>query len=194
MFPLWLTERRHTGYCSVVLDHKLGGYLATKHLLSLGHRRIGCVSGPANVPSAIQRLEGYKQALLEEQIPFDPDWVYTGDFRVENGSRALPYLLGQNVSAIFACNDMMALGIYRESRLYNLRIPNDLSLVGFDDIFLSDFLDPPLTTVAQPIADIGKECVKQAMLALNNEATDGGTFVFKPVLKVRGSCRPYQNN
>ena len=74
---------------------------------------------------------------------FDPDWVYTGDFRVESGSRALPYLLGQNVSAIFACNDMMALGIYRESRLYNLRIPNDLSLVGFDDIFLSDFLDPP---------------------------------------------------
>lgn len=182
------------GIVSVVLDHKQGGYLATKHLLSLGHRRIGCVSGPANVPSAIQRLEGYKQALLEEQIPFDPDWVYTGDFRVESGSRALPYLLGQNVSAIFACNDMMALGIYRESRLYNLRIPNDLSLVGFDDIFLSDFLDPPLTTVAQPIADIGKECVKQAMVALNNEATDGGTFVFKPVLKVRGSCRPYQNN
>lgn len=180
------------GIVSVVPDHRLGGYLAARHLLNLGHKRIGCISGPENIPSAVQRLEGYKQALQEDQIPFDPNLVYTGDYRVESGSRALPYLLDQNVTAIFACNDMMALGVYRESRLYHLLIPDDLSIVGFDDIYLLDYLDPPLTTVAQPIADIGKECVRQAIAALNHESV-GDNFVFQPILKVRGSCKPYQN-
>ncbi len=190
--PIIMVDRvfNEPGITSVVLDQQLGGYLATKYLLGLGHLRIGCVSGPPNIPGAVSRLQGYKQALDEAHIPFEPDLVYTGDFHVESGSRALPYLLGQNVTAIFACNDMMALGIYRESRHYHLRIPNDLSVIGFDDIFLSDFLDPPLTTVAQPIADIGKECVRQVMAILNKESDPGQTFVFKPVLKVRGSCKP----
>lgn len=179
------------GIVNVMLDHRLGGYLATKYLLNLGHRRIGCISGPPDIPVAVQRLEGYKMALEEEQIPFDPDLVYSGDFGPESGGRALPFLLGRNVTAIFACNDMMALGVYRACRLYGLRIPADLSLVGFDDIYLSDFLDPPMTTVAQPISEMGRECVRQAMAAISNGAGGGSAIVFRPVLKVRGSCRPY---
>jgi family./Bacterial regulatory proteins, lacI family. len=179
------------GIVSVVLDHRLGGYLAAKHLLSLGHKRIGCISGPENVPGAVQRLEGFKNALEEAKIPFDSGLVYTGDFSAESGSRALPCLLDQNVTAVFACNDMMALGVYRACRLYGIRIPDDISVVGFDDIYLSDFLDPPLTTVAQPIEDMGRECVRQAMAAIKSGTAGSGAFVFRPVLKVRGSCTQY---
>jgi len=173
---------------SVLLDQQLGGYLATNYLINLGHQKIGCITGPKNVTSANERLSGYILALSEAGIPFDESLIAEGDFSVEGGARALPYLLGQSVTAVFASNDMMAIGVYRECHRFHLQIPQNLSVVGFDDIFLSEFLEPPLTTISQPIVQLAKETVNQILLLLRGEASDKEDVIFKPVLKVRGSA------
>lgn len=179
---------------SVTLDQKLGGYLATKHLINLGHKLIGCISGPTNVQSASDRLSGYRQALEESNLTFHQSLVCEGDFHVESGAKALACLLGQNVSAIFASNDMMAIGAYKEAHRYGLKIPQDLSIVGFDDIFLAEYLDPPLTTISQPINQIGKEAVRQMLLLINDKASAAiSDAVFKPILKARGSCAKFNS-
>lgn len=173
---------------AVLLDQQLGGYLATNYLIHLGHQKIGCITGPKNMTSANDRLSGYILALSEAGIPFDENLIIEGDFSVESGMRALPYLLGQSVTAVFASNDMMAIGVYRECSRFNLKIPQNLSVVGFDDIFLSEFIDPPLTTISQPIDKIAKEAVNQILLLLHGDVSDKNDVIFKPVLKVRGSA------
>lgn len=184
---------------SVLPDNFTGGYIATRHLLDQGHRVIGCCTGPANLNSSEQRLNGYRKALDEYGIPFNPTLIYQGDFSTESGQKALPYLLGQNVTAVFAFNDMMAFGIYKEMHSYNLSIPGDLSIVGFDDIFFAELIQPPLTTVAQPIAEMAAEVVKTLVSQIETPSREINAVpkTFSPVLKVRGSVRKIdtkQNN
>lgn len=174
---------------TIMVDHKLGGYLATKHLINLGHNSIGCITGPKNVHSSLERLEGYKAALTEANIPVQENLIFEGDFHRESGMEALPYLLGRGVTSIFAFNDMMALGVYKQASYYNLSIPDSLSLVGYDDIFLSDFITPPLTSVEQPVKRLADEAVSQVMNAIKNKDKNKDLVVFDPVLKVRGSTK-----
>nr|WP_283243691.1 LacI family DNA-binding transcriptional regulator [Feifania hominis] len=174
---------------SVALDHVKGGYLATRHLIDLGHRRIGCVSGPAGLTTSDDRLLGYQQALEEAGIPYDPALIFEGDYEPGSGATALPYLLGRNVTAIFAFNDMMAFGIYREVHNFNLSIPDDLSVVGFDDIFFSEIIQPPLTTLRQPVFEMGTQVVNE-LVDLINGVPQGELqrhIRFEPTLQVRGS-------
>lgn len=190
--PIMMVDRTldDPRFMSVLLDQKLGGYLATNYLINLGHRRIACITGPKNLRISIERLEGYKSALQDAGLPFDPALVSEGDFSVDSGVQALPYILGQNATAVFSLNDMMAIGIYRECRRYHLSIPQDLSIVGFDDIFIDEFLEPPLSTIAQPVVEIGEYAVKKMMTVLEGEedASCADTMIFKPALKVRGSA------
>lgn len=174
---------------SVLPDNFTGGYIATRHLLDQGHRVIGCCTGPSNLNSSVQRLNGYRKALDEYDVPFNPALIYQGDFTTESGQKALPYLLGQNVTAVFAFNDMMAFGIYKEMHSYNLSIPGDLSIVGFDDIFFAELIQPPLTTVAQPIAEIASAVVEKLVNQIENPSREITAVpkTFSPVLKVRGS-------
>ncbi len=174
---------------TIVVNQKLGGYLATQHLINLGHRSIGCITGPKDVYSSIERLNGYKAALSEANIPIQDNLIFEGDFHRESGMEALPYLLGRGVTAIFAFNDMMALGVYKQAGYYNLSIPDNLSLVGYDDIFISDFLTPPLTSIEQPVRNLADEAVNQIMKAINKENISKRLLTFDPVLKVRGSTR-----
>jgi LacI family transcriptional regulator len=174
---------------TIVVNQKLGGYLATQHLINLGHRSIGCITGPKNVYSSIERLNGYKEALLEANLPIDENLIFEGDFHRESGMEALPYLLGRGVTAIFAFNDMMALGVYKQASYYNLSIPDNLSLVGYDDIFISDFISPPLTSIEQPVKKLADEAVNQVMNAIQNNDKQKSFFVFDPMLKVRGSTK-----
>lgn len=160
--------------------------MATKHLLSLGHKRIGCITGPARDVVTHDRLDGHKEALAEAGIGFDPALVCTGDYRIDCGTEHLAYLLGQSVTAIFCFNDLMAMGVYKGCRNYNLKIPEDLSVVGFDDIPFCEALEVPLTTVYQPAERIGEEAMKQVFNLLNHEE-QAKDIVFEPVLKVRGS-------
>lgn len=175
---------------TVLVNQKLGGYMATKHLIELGHQAIGCISGPLNIYSAVERLEGYKSALKEYGIPLREELIYEGDYHRESGMLALPELLGRGVTAIFACNDMMALGVYKQAGNYNIHIPQDLSIIGFDDIFLADYLIPPLSSIAQPSEKLANSVVEQALLAIEDRKHKGHTIIFDPILKLRGSTRP----
>ncbi|MCI7640242.1 MAG: LacI family transcriptional regulator [Clostridiales bacterium] len=174
---------------SIVNDNVHGGYIATKHLLELGHRRIGCLTGPLCNRTSSDRLQGYKTALDEFGVSYNPALIMEGDFTVQSGYDSLAYMRGQDVTALFCFNDMMALGAYRAIRDYKLHLPESISLVGYDDIFISDLLDPPLTTVNQPAFKIGESAIN-TLIALTKNDASADQVVFTPNLKVRSSTAP----
>ncbi|MFZ6719835.1 LacI family DNA-binding transcriptional regulator [Undibacterium sp. Ji49W] len=139
------------------LDNEHGAYLATRHLIELGHRRIAFVTGPANNTDALERQEGYQRALQESNIAFEENLVVEGNFHEASGLMAINRLLEtqQQFSAVFAANDLSAygvrLGLYRKG----IRVPEDISLIGFDDLPSSLYTTPPLTTIHQPLYDMG---------------------------------------
>jgi LacI family transcriptional regulator len=143
---------------SVGATNWAGGLAATDHLISLGHRRIGAITGPADYLCSRARVDGYRSALERARVPFDPGLVRHGDFQHEGGfARGGELLdLAGAPSAIFAGSDQQALGVYEAARLRGLRIPEDLSVVGFDDLPAARWVSPPLTTVRQPLADMGR--------------------------------------
>jgi LacI family transcriptional regulator len=136
-----------------------GGRSATEHLISLGHTRIGLVEGPRNLMCSRARLDGYRAALESAGLRVDRRLIEPGDFRHEAGFAAGQRLLDRDEAdrptAIFASSDQMALGVYEAARLLGLRVPDDVSIVGFDDLPEARWSSPPLTTVRQPLADMG---------------------------------------
>lgn len=142
---------------AVLTDNRGGGYLATKYLVELGHRRIACITGPSDVTPSAERVAGYRQALQEAGIPADEELVIRGNFDYESGYAAAETLLSLSPrpTAIFACNDLMAVGVLSAANRHGLRIPDDLSVIGFDDVRLASFTVPLLTTVGQPKHEIG---------------------------------------
>ncbi|MFJ9770482.1 LacI family DNA-binding transcriptional regulator [Kitasatospora sp. NPDC101157] len=135
-----------------------GGLAATRHLLDLGHRRIGLIGGPARMMCSRARADGYRAALDMAGIPYDADLVREGSFHHEAGRLLGLELLGlpQRPTAVFAGNDLQALGLYEAARELGLRIPEDLSVVGFDDLPLARWVGPPLTTVRQPLTEMAE--------------------------------------
>ena len=143
---------------SVGATNWAGGLAATDHLLALGHRRIGAISGPADYLCSRARLDGYRSALERVEVEFDLALVRHGDFQHEGGFLRSGELLdlADPPTAIFAGSDQQALGVYEAARQRGLRIPQDLSVVGFDDLPVARWVSPPLTTVRQPLADMGR--------------------------------------
>jgi len=146
----------------ISIDNPAGGYLATKHLLDLGHRRIGFLSGPLRTSSRLERLDGYRQALMDSGIAHDPSLVWAGESAsgagdVEGadigraGARAL-LTMARPPTGLVAINDMYALGAYAGANDLGCRVPSDVSIIGFDDIIMAAIANPPLTTIRQPIA------------------------------------------
>ena len=174
---------------SVMLDHKKGGYLATKYLMELGHTRIGCITGPLSLDSAVSRLEGYREALTDAGIVHDESLIVQGAYQYQDGENAFPILWKRGISAIFACNDMMAFGVYKAARKAGINIPNDLSVIGFDDVRYCDVMVPALTTIRQPVADIGAEAIRQLIDTIRTKSVSTGKVtLFTPSLIVRESC------
>src|SRR5579862_5384772 len=143
---------------SVGATNWAGGMAATEHLLSLGHRRIGAITGPADYLCSRARVDGYRSALERAGVEFDQALVRHGDFQHEGGfARGGELLdLAERPTAIFAGSDQQALGVYEAARQRGLRIPQDLSVVGFDDLPVARWVPPPLTTVRQPLAEMGR--------------------------------------
>jgi LacI family transcriptional regulator, galactose operon repressor len=142
----------------VAADHRKGGYLATAHLIEYGHFEIACIAGPSSVTPSADRVVGYRDALKAHSIPYDQVLVRRGDFTPESGFVATQGWLagiGPRPTAIFACNDLMAFGALAAIHKAGLRAPDDISVVGFDDIGLAAYSSPPLTTVIQPKAEMG---------------------------------------
>ncbi|MFG2626622.1 LacI family DNA-binding transcriptional regulator [Streptomyces sp. NPDC048473] len=139
-----------------------GGLAATRHLTGLGHRRIGVVSGPSRMMCSRARVDGYRAALETAGLPFDPELIREGEFHHEAGYAAGLELLQlpDPPTALFAGNDLQALGIYEAARELGLRIPEDLSVVGFDDLPLTRWIGPPLTTVRQPLIEMAETAAR----------------------------------
>ena len=182
--------------CSVIVNHRSGGYAATKHLLELGHQNIACVAGPLALEDSQHRLKGYKEALEEYGIAYDPDLIYEGNYDRESGKEAVEYILGlsKKVTAIFSFNDMSAYGVYNRLKKHNYYIPRDMSLVGYDDIFFSEILDVPLTSVSQPVYDMGVEAVQQIISEIGSGVNSRKCITFQPKLTVRESTQRLKEN
>ncbi len=166
---------------SVSVDNQHGGHLATAHLIQRGHRRIVYVSGPADHSDDAERLAGYRQALDESSITFDPTLVVHGNGRLDGGERALRTLAGlaEPPTAVFCYNDMTAIGLISAARQAGLSVPDDLAVVGFDDIPLAAHVYPSLTTVAQHQRDMGRQAMNMALALM---AADDSTMPFSDVV------------
>lgn len=149
------------GVLAVGATNFRGGLDATAHLVSLGHRRIATITGPQEQDNAVARLAGYRTALIQAGLPVDDELIRTGDYGVDGGFRAAGLLLRLDdpPTAVFASSDDTALGVLRAAREHGVRVPRDLSVVGFDDLPVAPWLDPPLTTVRQPLAELGDAAV-----------------------------------
>lgn len=174
---------------TVVVDDFNGGYQATSHLVGLGHRKIAVIAEDLNVTSSRERVRGYRRALEEEGIEFDDQLVLVSDFTVEDGKRLTGALLDSEEppSAIFACNDLLAIGAIQAARERGLVIPDDLSIVGFDDTLLATITDPALTTVAQPINEMGRQVMDLLIQEVEKKKKVKQRVVLLPELKIRHS-------
>ena len=176
---------------SVSVDNQHGGHLATAHLIQRGHRHIGYVSGPADHSDDAERLAGYRQALDESGITFDPALVVHGNGRLDGGEQALRTLAGlaELPTAVFCYNDMTAIGLISAARQAGLSVPDDLAVVGFDDIPLAAHIYPSLTTVAQPQRDMGRKAMNMALalMTADDSATPFSDIVVKGKLIIRTS-------
>lgn len=152
---------------SLKVDDREGARVATEHLIQGGHTRIAHIAGPSDHADSLDRLHGYRQALEEAGLPYDPELVAQADFHEPSGVLAINQLLEsrKTFTAVFASNDQTAVGARLALYRRNIRVPDDISLVGFDDLPGSVYTIPPLTTVRQPVYDIGRAAA-QAMLGL----------------------------
>jgi LacI family transcriptional regulator len=179
--------------CNVVnAANRPGTVAAIEHLVALGHRRIGFITGTLTVGSTHQRLGGYRDALLAAGIPLAAELVVPGDFLEPRGYEAARELLAlaDRPSAIFASSDAAAIGVLRAAREAGLRVPEDLSVVGFDDVPEASYVDPALTTVRQPLRDMGRSAVRRLMELLAEPDAPAQRIVVATELVVRGSTGP----
>ncbi|MDQ1072265.1 LacI family DNA-binding transcriptional regulator [Streptomyces canus] len=169
-----------------------GGLAATEHLLSLGHRRIGLIAGPPRLLCSRARYDGYRAALEGAGLTLDESLVVPGDFRPESGFAGCEKLLelSEPPTAVFAASDQMALGAVEALRRRGLRVPEDMSLVGFDDLPEVRWSAPPLTTVRQPLADMGKLAVRTVLKLARGERPDSPRVELGTELVVRSSTAP----
>ncbi len=180
---------------AILIDNVKGGYDATAYLTSLGHRRIGIISGPLSTTTGQGRLQGYYKALEEATLPIDPELVQMVSFKRKSGIQAMEQLLGlrKPPTAIFASNNLHGEAAMFALRRRGIRIPEDISLIMFDDVPWASLIMPPLTVVAQPTSLLGKHAVEQLLQRLQHPdipVSEGRTIVLEPQLIIRGSCAP----
>jgi DNA-binding LacI/PurR family transcriptional regulator len=166
-----------------------GGLTATRHLLDLGHRRIAAITGPHRVLSSRARLDGHRAAMDAAAAPFDPDLVCEGDFHTADGLEFGRQLLclPDPPSAIVTGNDLQALGVYQAASEVGLRIPRDLSVVGFDDLPLAQWASPPLTTIRQPLTEMAAAATAMAITLSRGQEPQQERIEFATRLVVRAS-------
>ncbi len=181
-------------YDIVKTDNVSGAILATNHLIGLGHSRIAFITGPMKLATSQERLRGYSDALLRHDIPFDEDLVMEGDFRMESGYEATKRLLKKfkNVgetgfTAIFAANDLMALGAILALEERGLNVPRDVAVMGYDDINIASVVRPRLSTIAQPKYEMGWIAAETIIKRMSEPNKPRIEEILKPMLVVRDS-------
>jgi DNA-binding LacI/PurR family transcriptional regulator len=179
------------GFALVDVDNVQGGYDATRHLLDLGHRAIATLVGPREFPSSAARFEGYRHALAEAGVAEDPALAeHAVDWGLESGRKAAARLLerGAHFTALFAHSDLIALGAIRQLREAGRRVPEDISVVGYDDLPTAAYVDPPLTTVHQPMGEVGAVAAALVLDQLAGRDGAAGTHLLPAELVVRESA------
>lgn len=176
---------------SVGAANYTGGLAATEHLLSLGHRRIAMIGGPPHMLFSRARTDAYRSALLDAGVPVDPELITTGDCRTEDGYRQATRLfaLPEPPTAIFAASDQQATGVYDAARDHGLSIPDDLSVVGFDDLPSASWLRPRLTTVRQPIRAMAATAADMLLKRIDADGPSSSRVELATQLVVRESTR-----
>jgi LacI family transcriptional regulator len=192
-FPIVLIDQIDTTGKSSTVDatNWQGSYEATNYLIELGHRRIGIITGLMDIRSAVDRLDGYKAALQDNGLAIDDSLIVAGDFWQFRGYHAAKELLelSQRPTAILASNDLTAFGAMEAIRDYGLEIPNDISVIGFDDIPQARIVHPKLTTVRQPLDQMGRLAVKLLLERIKDPTLPPKHITLSTHLVVRESCQ-----
>jgi LacI family transcriptional regulator len=180
---------RRVNYVDV--DNVSAARMATEHLIRLGHQRIATITGPLNMLQAQDRLSGYRQALEAHQLPLDENLIAEADFTEAGGSTGAQRLLAAAPTAIFVASDSMAIGALKAVRQAGLRVPQDVALVGFDDVPVATAVEPALTTVRQPIERLGSMAAELLLALIENGSEEQASIhriVLPAELVVRDSC------
>lgn len=172
----------------VDVNNRRGAYEASKHLASLGYRRIGVVTGPLDKAEARDRLIGCLDGLAESAVSPLPEWIAEGNFDEGSGYRAMKRLLRHNLQAVFVSNDSMAVGAMRAIEEAGLHIPDQMAVVGFDDMPFAATTSPPLTTVRQPITELGVSAVRMLTRLVEGEPAGPLQVILPTHLIIRKSC------
>lgn len=175
-----------------IQDNSLrGGYLAAKYLIDCGHKEVGCITGPLIKHQAQMRYEGYKRAMLEAELEFNANWIVESDFECEGGYQAFKKMVerGPLPSSIFVSNDMMAMGVINAANELGIQIPEQLSIIGYDDIHIAKFMSPSLTTIHQPKYRLGQAAVETLLRKLDEKSVEAQVVQLEPTLVERNSVR-----
>ncbi len=179
---------------SVGVDHESGAYQATRHLIELGHRRIAHIAGPVDILVSRQRLAGWARACHEAGIDADPSMIVRGDFLEEGGHRAGAEMIDSGVefTAVFVANDLSAIGFLALCAERGISVPEDVSVIGFDGIHLSRYTTPTLTTVAQPILELGVRACEMLLDLIHTRVTEATDVLLPTTLSVGRSTRKWK--
>lgn len=177
---------------AIRIDNRGAAKSMVNYLISLGHKRIGVISGLKDNPHAIDRLEGYKEALAEAGIPFEKDLIAEGDFTMWSGLNAAFQFcnMKNRPTAIFSMNDEMAIGAMQTLKSQGIRIPEDISVTGFDDIAYAKYSDPSLTTISQPAEEMGKMAMDMLLKVIEGEPLSQRECVLPTEFIIRKSTGP----
>lgn len=174
---------------TIALDEVSAGRDATRHLLDLGHKRIALVTGPLDEYSSLERLDGYKKAINAAGLSVDPDLIFTGDWSATAGYQAVSSFLSRKTrfSAVFAQNDRMAIGVVKAIQDADLIVPDDISVIGFDDMPLSSYFSPSLTTMQQNMNDLGAQAARLLIRAIEKPRSSNQHIRIPSQIIIRGS-------
>lgn len=190
--PVVMIDRTASADVDVIgTDNATGGQLATEYLIGLGHERIACITGPSFLTPSSERVVGYMRAMADSGLTVDENWIISGDFHEQSGYDAMRELLtlDTGLTAVFACNDLMALGVLCALHEAGLRVPEDISVIGYDDIVMASYSVPRLTTIAQPSESLGQLAAKRLVERLQKPDTAARQDILPVHLVERHSCR-----
>ncbi|MCP3763669.1 LacI family transcriptional regulator [Domibacillus sp. A3M-37] len=179
---------------TVSIDNISGARKLTEHLINVGHKKVAYISGPMNVILSRDRLRGFQQAMAQYDLPVDPSYIQEGDYEIESGYNQMVKLLALEdpPTAVFVFNDEMALGTIKAVQDHGLKVPEDIAVVGFDNLKMATIFSPRMTTIDQPKYEIGQRATNMLLTLMKGGSLEKKKIVLKDELIIRESCGYFQ--